>query len=482
MTAGLARRARAAVAGALFAVASLPAAAVPPAVAAALRAAGVPQSAVGLYVADPAGKVYLQHNASAALNPASTMKLVTTAAALELLGPAVTWRTEVHLLGRLQNGRLEGDLLLRGGGDPRLSLENLWLLLRDVRARGVRDVMGDLVIDRSAFAVADIDPGAFDGEPARPYNQGADALLLNFRAVRLTFLPDAELRAVRILAEPPLPELRIANNLVLSDGPCESWPEKAEADVVTMTLGFSGAFPLACGEKVKHFSLLPPLDYARAIFDHLWRGMGGSFSGRARIGVTPPGSRPFATFESPSLQEVVREVNKNSNNVMARQLYLSLSARNGSPATPEQSRAAVDAWLESRGLAMPELVMENGAGLSRIERISARSMGRLLAAVWNGPQGPELAASLPLAGVDGTLKRRFASSPAAGRAHLKTGLLNNVRALAGYVHGDNGRTLVVVSIVNHANAPGAATAQEALVEWALAQAGGPAQCTGCARR
>jgi len=206
----MARRARAAIAGALLVVASLPAAAVPPSVAAALKAAGVPQSAVGLYVADPSGKVFLQHNATAALNPASTMKLVTTAAALELLGPAATWRTEVHLLGRLQNGRLDGDLLLRGGGDPRLTLENLWLLLRDVRARGVRDIMGDLVIDRSAFAIADIDPGAFDGEPTRPYNQGADALLLNFRAVRLTFIPDAELRAVRILAEPPLPDLRIA--------------------------------------------------------------------------------------------------------------------------------------------------------------------------------------------------------------------------------------------------------------------------------
>jgi D-alanyl-D-alanine carboxypeptidase/D-alanyl-D-alanine-endopeptidase (penicillin-binding protein 4) len=471
-----------AVAAILLGVASLPAAAVPPTVAAALRSAGVPQSAVGLYVADPAGEVFLQHNATAALNPASTMKLVTTAAALELLGPAATWRTEVHLLGRLQNGRLDGDLLLRGGGDPRLTLENLWLLLRDVRARGVRDIMGDLVIDRSAFAIADIDPGAFDGEPTRPYNQGADALLLNFRAVRLTFIPDADLRTVRILAEPPLPELRIANNLALSDGTCDSWPEKAEADIVTMTLSFNGAFPLSCGEKVKHFSLLPPLDYARALFDHLWRGMGGSFSGRARIGTTPAGSRPFAAFESPTLQEVVRDVNKNSNNVMARQLYLSLSARNGSPATPEQSRAAIDAWLESRGLSIPELVMENGAGLSRIERISARGMGRLLGAVWNGPLGPELAASLPLAGVDGTLKRRFASSPAAGRAHLKTGLLNNVRALAGYVHGDSGRTLVVVSIINHANAPNAAAAQEAVVEWALSQVSGPPRCGNCARK
>jgi D-alanyl-D-alanine carboxypeptidase/D-alanyl-D-alanine-endopeptidase (penicillin-binding protein 4) len=459
-----------AAAAALLCLASLPSAAVPPGVAAALKAAGVPLSAAGLYVADASGRVLLEHNAATALNPASTMKLVTTAAALELLGPAATWRTEAHLLGRLSNGRLDGDLLLRGGGDPRLTLENLWLLLRDLRARGLRDIAGDLVIDRGAFAVADVDPAAFDGELTRPYNQGPDALLLNFRAVRLTFIPDAGARAVHILAEPPLPELGIANELALGDGPCDAWPERAEADLVTMTLRFRGSFALACGERVRHYSLLPPLDYARALFDHLWRGVGGSFSGRARLGATPPGSRPFAVFESPTLLEVVRDTNKNSNNVMARQLYLSLSARNGAPAAPEQSRAAVDAWLAARGLAMPEMVLENGAGLSRQERLSARGLGRLLAAFWNSPLGPELAASLPLAGVDGTLRRRFAGSPAAGRAHLKTGLLDQVRALAGYVHGEGGRTLVVVSLINHANASNAAPAQEALVEWALSQA------------
>ncbi len=457
-------------AAALLALASLPAAAVPPAVAAALKAAGVPLSAVGLYVADASGRVLLEHNAAVPMNPASTMKIVTTAAALELLGPGATWRTEAHLLGRLSNGRLDGDLLLRGGGDPRLTLENLWLLLRDLRSRGLRDIAGALVLDRNAFAVADIDPGAFDGELTRPYNQGPDALLLNFRAVRLTFIPDAVARAVRILAEPPLAELGIANDLVLADGPCDGWPEKAEADIVTMTLRFRGNFPLSCGERVRHFSLLPPLDYARALFDHLWRGMGGSFSGRARLGATPPGSRPFAVFESSTVLEVVRDTNKNSNNVMARQLYLALSARNGSAATPELSRAAVEAWLASRGLAMPEMVLENGAGLSRQERLSARGLGRLLAALWNSPLGPELAASLPLAGVDGTLRRRFAGSPAAGRAHLKTGLLDQVRALAGYVHGEGGRTLVVVSLINHANAASAAPAQDALAEWALTQA------------
>jgi len=445
----------------------------PPPIAAALKTAGVPASAVGIVIQEPGGRILLAHNADEPMNPASVMKLITTTAALDLLGPAFTWRTEMHVIGRLDvaSGRLEGDLVLKGSGDPRLTMENFWMLLRDVRARGVRDVSGDLVVDRSLFAVPEIDPASFDGEPSRPYNVGPDAALVNFKATRLTFVPDAQVRAVRILSEPPLPELRIVNNLTVSDAPCDAWPDKPVADYPTSTLVFNGAYPLACGEKSKHFSLLPPLEYLRALFDHLWRGLGGGFSGRIRAGTVPAGSRPLASIESASLLEVVRDINKNSNNVMARQLYLALSAANGAVATPQQSRDLIGQWLRSRGLAMPELVIENGAGLSRLERIAPRSLARLLAAAWLSPLGPELASSLPIAGVDGTLKRRFNDgSPVAGHAHLKTGYLDNVRAVAGYVHGRDGHTLVVVSLVNHVNARNAPAVQEAVVDWAYRSA------------
>ncbi len=451
-------------------------------VAAALKSAAVPASAIGVVVMEPGGRTLLAHNAGEAMNPASVMKLITTTAALDLLGPAFTWRTEMFAQGRLDTatGRLDGDLVLKGGGDPRLTMADFWLLLRDVRARGVRDVSGDLVVDRSLFAVPEIDPGSFDGEPTRPYNVGPDAALVNFKAMRLTFIPDARTRTVLILPEPPLPELHIVNNLVVSDAPCNAWPEKPEADFATSTLTFDGAYPLSCGEKSKHFSLLPPLGYLRALFDQLWRNLGGTFSGKVREGTAPSDIRPLASIESPSLLEVVRDIDKNSNNVMARQLYLLLSATNGTSATLEQSRVAIDQWLLGRKLAMPELVIENGAGLSRSDRIAPGSLARLLAAVWQGPYGPELASSLPIAGVDGTMKRRFNDgSPVAGHAHLKTGYLDNVRAVAGYVHGRDGRTLVVVSLINHPNARNALSVQQAVVEWAYAAAD-RAHC--CAKR
>ncbi len=454
------------------------AAPLPAAVAAALKAVSIPTNAIGVVVMEPGGSALLTHRESEPMNPASVMKLVTTTAALDLLGPAYTWRTELHLGGKLQNERLDGDLVLRGGGDPHLTMEALWMLLREARARGLRDIGGDLVLDRSLFAVGAFDPAAFDGEAARPYNVGPDALLINFKAIRLTFIPDAASAAVRILAEPPLAGVRIVNNLVVGNGACNEWPEKPEVDLVNATLTFNGNFAASCGEKVKNFSLLSPPDYARALFDHLWRQLGGTFAGKVRDGAVAPGSVPFAGIDSPTLLEVVRDINKNSNNVMARQLFLGLSASRDTPASIEASRGVVAHWLAQRGIAAPELVMENGAGLSRTERISPATLARLLDLAWTSPLGPELASSLPIAGIDGTMKKRFAGGSAvAGRAHLKSGFLDNVRAVAGYIHGDAGRTLIVVSVINHANARAAAAVQEAVVEWAFAEAT-RARCCG----
>lgn len=444
----------------------------------ALAAAAVPEDAYAAVVVTPEGRSLLAHRASEPMNPASVMKLVTTWAGLDLLGPAHVWRTEVLARGVVEDGHLRGDLVLRGDGDPALTLEALWLLLRDVRARGIAHVDGDIVLDRSAFAIPEEDPGRFDGEPLRPYNAGPDALLLNHRSVRLTFVPDAASGTVRILAEPPLPEVTLVSEMVLGDGPCEAWPEKPEADLAAVRLTFRGTYPLACGEKVKHFMPLPPGDYARSLLRQVWESLGGRIGGGIRDGTTPADAWTVTRRESPPLADVVRDINKNSNNVMARQLFLTLGRRNGGPGTPEAARSEVTAWLAGQGLPAPELVLENGAGLSRIERISADTLARLLRLAWMSPLGPEFVASLPLAGIDGTLKRWFQDSPAAGRAHLKTGYLEEVRAMAGIVHGPEGRVALVVGMVNHRNARGAAPAQEALVKWALEALESPRCCTG----
>ena len=157
--------------------------------------------------------------------------LLTTYAALERLGPAYRWPTEAYAAGELAHGVLAGDLVLKGYGDPKLTLENFWLLLRDLRARGLREVRGDLVLDRSFFSPDAASASGIDDKPMRPYNTAPDALLLNFKSVRVQFLPDPGARVVRIVAEPDLPQVRIVNDLALDQARCGYWEARLVHDL-----------------------------------------------------------------------------------------------------------------------------------------------------------------------------------------------------------------------------------------------------------
>jgi D-alanyl-D-alanine carboxypeptidase/D-alanyl-D-alanine-endopeptidase (penicillin-binding protein 4) len=435
---------------------------------AALAQAGIPESEVGVYVHDLTGdREVLSFGADRALNPASAMKLLTTFAALELLGPAHAWKTEAWLDGTLDGDRLEGNLVLKGYGDPKFSMESLWLFLRDLRNRGIREIGGDLLVDRSFFAIDNHDPALFDNEPSRPYNVGADALLINYKTFRLQFIPDENTQTVGIFSEPALPQILVVNNLRLGPGSCEVWPEKPAIN--GNTLAFSGVFPSGCGEKFRYYSLLSANDYAQTLFRQFWQQVGGVWSGQVRDAELPATAKLLATWESPPLSELIRDVNKFSINVMARQIFLSLGARENPPATLEKSRRALRGWLERRGLSFPELVVENGAGLSRADRITSRHLAQVLMAAYRSPLMPEYVASLSLTAIDGTMKKRLGNSPLAGQAHMKTGYIEGVRAIAGYTLDGRGRTLAVVLIINHPGARDAQPVQDALLEWVYAE-------------
>jgi D-alanyl-D-alanine carboxypeptidase/D-alanyl-D-alanine-endopeptidase (penicillin-binding protein 4) len=444
----------------------------------ALMQTGVPVENVALYVKElGAARPVVEHNAERAMNPASTMKLITTLAGLELLGPSFVWRTEAWLDGPLNGDVLEGNLVLKGYGDPRLTLEDFWLFLRDLRARGVREIRGDLVLDRSLFALDELDPGRFDNDPTRPYNVGPDALLVNYKAIRLQFIPVEQTGGVRIIATPELPQISIVNQLTLGPAPCDVWPEKPVVDAMQARLTFSGVFPYGCGEKQRNFSLLGRNQYLLTLFGQLWRELGGTLHGGVRDGLIPERARWLTTWESPPLAAVIRDINKFSNNVMARQLFLTLSlAAANPPATTDQAARAVRAWLLRNQLDFPELQMDNGSGLSRFGRISARHLAELLAYAWRSPLMPEYVSSLPIPGVDGTLRRRLGDSSAAGHAHVKTGYLDSVRAIAGYLSDARGRTFVVVSLINDARAINAQSFQDAVIEWAYTQAAPASRC------
>jgi len=453
----------------------------PPAIAAALAQAKVPQSAFALWAqpvdaASPSWGV----NPDAPLNPASVFKLVTTAAALDLLGPAWSWKTPVAFTGPVHKGVLQGSLVIRGSGDPSLVMERLWLLLRRVRDAGVREIAGDIVLDHGAFAADPRSPADFDGAPSEPYNVLPDALLLNFKSVVLSFAPDPEARVARVVSEPPLAGFAVDATVPLARGACDDWRGKLKAATDDAARWrFAGAYPASCGARSWPLAYADPASYDARLVEALWREMGGGLKGQVHDGAAPPDATPAFEFASPTLAEVVRDINKYSNNVMAEQVFLTLAAQSGQSAqaaratqtaqapavaTPEAARAVLADWLHTRvGPAADATVIENGSGLARGTRISARALGALLQHVWRSPAMPELASSLPLNGVDGTLRRAASATP--GRAHLKTGSMRDVVAIAGYVLADSGRRYVLVAIVNDPNAGAARAALDAAVDW-----------------
>ncbi len=441
--------------------------ALPAEVEAALARARIPASSVSVLVVDAEGRAAprLTHRAQVPVNPASVMKLVTTFAALELLGPAFRWTTPVYLEGAVRDGTLYGNLYIRGQGDPTLVVERLWLLLRRLQGLGIHTLAGDIVLDRSAFETLPTDPAGFDGEPLRPYNVAPDALLVNYKSVVMTFVPDTAGPTARVQFEPPLAGVQMQPTVPLSSGDCNDWRAALKADFGDATrIRFAGAYPTACGEKVWPVAHADPRSYAARAVEGLWRHMGGTLAGQVREGRVPDGLRPVFEQASPTLAEVIRDINKFSNNVMAQQLFLTLSQQQSGTGTVAGSREAVANWWRARLPPDEAPTLDNGSGLSRETRISAQALAHLLQAAWRAPVMPELMASLPITGVDGTLRRSRARS--VGTAHLKTGSLRDVTAIAGYVHAASGRRYVLVALVNHPSAHAARPALDALIDWA----------------
>jgi len=415
----------------------------------------------------------LAFNEHVARSPASIVKVLTSYAALDLLGPNYRWHTEVWVDGPVRDGRLEGNLILRGGGDPGLTTERFWTLLREIRARGITEIAGDLVVDDTLFAPNGERPGDFDQQPYRAYNVLPNALLINNNAVEFRVMRAGS--GVRLYVDPPLDGFRVQNHITTRQGSCTGFQRGVAIELPDSFEGqhaiLSGAFPSACHEFSLWRSVLPAPEYANALFRSLWRQLGGRIEGGFRTAPVPAGARRIYSHPSLPLAEQLRTINKWSNNPMTRHLFLTLGLEHGGPpATLEKGRAAVAAWFEQRGLYMPGLFIDNGSGLSRRTRVTAAGFGTMLLDAWQHPQMAELISSMPISAVDGTLHRRYRGDMA-GRMYLKTGRINNVSAIAGTVLSQSGRRYVVVVIVNAPGAEGRSgiAVQDAVLRWVFSQ-------------
>ena len=421
-------------------------------------------------------EVILDINGETSRSPASTMKVITTFAALDTLGPAYTWKTRAYTRGTLRRDTLEGDLILVGGGDPYMTLERWWSFLNGLRHTGLKRIDGDVVIDNSLFSASGQDRAAFDQQPLRAYNVLPDALLVNFQASTFNITADALTNRAEVTVDPLPAGLTIKNELRLGSGRCGGYnygvsfdsSPKGDADELIV----SGVFPAACQQFAIARAVMTAPTYAYGVFKTLWEQLGGSTSGKLRLGVVPENATLAYSYDSLTLAEIIRLVNKYSNNVMARHLLLTLGAEKvGVPATMDAGRKVLYDWLGDHGIASAGTHIDNGSGLSREERTTAKSMASVLQAACESPLMPEFAASLPLAATDGTLRRRFRTPAMQGRLRMKTGRIDDVSAIAGYVSAASGATYIVVIFVNAPNAhngPGEEI-QAALINWVFAR-------------
>ena len=444
----------------------------------AFRAAGLPQQDVGLIVVPLAGGApLLALNANEALNPASTMKLLTTYMGLSELGAGFRWKTRAYLRGVLQGDVLNGDLILQGGGDPKFVIEDLTEFIARMRQAGLREIRGNLVLDDAIFNLDDRSVEQFDGDPSQPYNVRPHGMLMNFKATKFMIQPHG--RDAEILLDPPLADVVIdsdlrmtpgrcrygANGLVIRDGGTEHKP----------MIRISGSYSNECGLQSVFAAVLSHRQFAHGFFKAAWLAAGGAWQGQtvlergAVAKLRDNGSAAAAWLEwlSPrELGEVVSDINKFSNNVMARQLLLyTASVRQPVAPTVEQARQYLLNWLDGKGLSFPELVVDNGSGLSRRERISANSMAKVLLHAAGNGNAQLYRNSLPRVGLDGTMKSRMVNEAIAGNAWIKTGSLNDVRSLAGYVDASSGKRYAVVMLINGQRAELSSGAQDALLRW-----------------
>ncbi|MEY4524066.1 MAG: hypothetical protein RIR27_1142 [Pseudomonadota bacterium] len=468
---------------------------IPKAVAVSLEKSQIPKEAISISVVEiesgrsgkTTAKTEVHWRSKQAMNPASTMKLVTTLTGLDILGPQYRWRTNIYTDGLIRQGTLKGNLYLQGTGDPKLIPEEFAKMMKALQNLGIQKIDGNLFFDRSAYAPSVMEHNTIDGESLRAYNVPPDPLLYAFRTLSFQLGKSRTADFIDISYTPPLSQLKVINQMQLVNQPCDNWrsnlrfnldPEGDGAPTnQLLTAQFSGSFPNACKGVNYNVVALDANTFITQGFAAAWELAGGTWAQAptGKSGTAPLASRLLLQFEGISLADDVQDINKHSNNVMARQLMLTLALEKmGKPATTENGELVIQSWLKGLGLQFPELVIENGSGLSRTEAISAEHMTQLLVAARNLTVADTFYNSLPIAGTDGTMKnrliahlRKFLHLKKKPEARIKTGALVDVRAISGYVMSKSGRMYAVTSFINHPNALRGLEAHDQLLAWLL---------------
>ena len=468
----------------------------------AIKRSGIPKDSISIAVSaipsaanpKPGSRQILNWRDEVAMNPASTIKLLTTLVALDILGPKYRWKTELFTDGAIKNGTLKGNIYFVGHGDPKWIPEELDRLTKQLRDLGIQRIDGNLIFDRSAYAKQVMEEVTIDGETLRAYNVAPDPLLYAFRTLSFEINPNKTGQGSQISYTPKLARFTIQNDISMRPTPCDGTRRNLRLEIIPNPTEiassqlknksaiqwkavFSGELSQKCREITFNAVKFDPDTFLTLGFTAAWEDAGGLWvrppSGQA--GSVPVYARPLLSFEGLSLLDATEDINKLSNNVMARQVFLTLALEKvGKPADIESAKGVVQAWLNQRGLDFPELVIENGSGLSRNEAISARHLNSLLISAQNLPIAEAFANTLPAAGSEGTMRhrlitqlRKFLHLKKKPEARIKTGSLNHVRTISGYVFSKSGRIYAVTSFINDPKANRGQEVHDQLLTWLL---------------
>ena len=402
--------------------------------------------------------------------PASVIKLLTTYSALLNLGFDYRWETKFYYTGKVRQGVLRGDLYVKASGDSTLSTKDLDDIVAQVRANGIRKIQGNIVIDRTLFKVPSRNNSGFDNHIYSPYNAMPDAIMFNKRKSTFCITPHA--KRAKIVKKVPDNSYKIVNKLRMVGGSCRrgrSWPRvriKTNSSSRS-TVFLTGKLSRRCGKRtICKVISMPHRAFYYALKEKLLDN-GVKVTGTLKLKKVPKKAKYLFSHYSEPLESVISTIAKRSDNLMARQLFLTLGATSYSaPSTLYKSRKAVEKTLgKYHILEKGTTRVENGSGLSRSARITAKSLANLLNHAYKN-YGQRWMNTLSVAGIDGTIHNRFKYSSVFGRAWMKTGTIKGVKNIAGYVEGASGQRYVVVVLVNdrRAHAYGAKLANK-VIEW-----------------
>lgn len=415
----------------------------------------IPKNAIGISIIKIPNEIYpfmpviYGFNARKKFNPASTVKLLTSYYALVNLGKSFRFKTEFFVQGEKKNDSFTGNFYMRGRGDPKLVYEDLQQIVLDIREKGFEQLNGKFIFDDSFFSEPDIDVSMFDGKKNKPYNVGPNATLVNFKAVELTVKKINKKLDVSI--HPPLADIKIKNNIRWLRGNCSR--NKISFREAEGTLAVSGTFGTRCKRRRLYIGILSHDKFAYSIFKQLWIDSGGSFNQVLQRGVVPENVKPFYIWHNPrKLGSLLKDINTLSNNPMARNLFLNFSSKMDEAGNLQKSRKMLSKWFQEKSILDTPVLVDNGAGLSRKTKITPEDLSSVLADAVLNDDFEVWKNSLARAGKEGTTINRFRGMEVSGRAWVKTGSLEGVQAISGYISTQKNEWVIFTVFVNHKKA------------------------------